>query len=137
MRAESVFFGLGNCANFGFDGHFPIAQFAGFVKVLRTHRFVFIFEDLAQFLVKFFSCGGQLGVDQAHSGTSFVYQVNCFVWEEAVGDVPVREFGCGFQGRVQDFQLVVLFVAFPQTEENLDRLVNGGFADHDGLEAPF
>ena len=66
----------------------------------------------------------------------FVHQVDGLVGQEAIGDVAVRQIGRGDQGRVLDFDpLVVGLVAGLEPAQDGDRVFDVRFADEDRLEA--
>ena len=67
----------------------------------------------------------------------FVHQVNGFVWQEALGDVTLRELYGSNDGVVLDTHLVVVLVTFLQTTQDADAGKCVGLIDHDGLESAF
>ncbi len=68
-------------------------------------------------------------------GRGLVDQVNCFVWQEPVGDVPVGK-GCrGDEGGVENRHLVMNFVPLPQSAQDRDRVLDRGLTDKNRLES--
>jgi len=81
---------------------------------------------------------GGLAVNfHAEFGGGLVNEVNGLVGEVAVGDVAVCESCGGDECAVLDSDAVVGFVAFLETAEDSDGVLDGRFADVDGLEASF
>ena len=66
-----------------------------------------------------------------------VHQVNRLVGQEAVGDVALGERGRRDEGGILDADAVVDLVALLEAAQDGDRVLDGGLADEDRLEAPF
>jgi hypothetical protein len=80
--------------------------------------------------------GFGLGVDlDLDLGGGLVDQVDGLVRQEAVGDVAVREFGRGHDGRVGDLHAMVHLVLFLQAAQDGDGGFHAGLAHDDLLEA--
>ena len=127
--------GLENSADLLAQLHFLVAQLTGFGEVLLADGILFLLLDIAQLLVHFLGCRGQLGIHQPHAAAGLVDQVNGLVGQEAIGDVAVAQGGRGHQGLVGDLEAVVGLIALPETPQDLDGVVHGGFTHHHWLEA--
>ena len=68
---------------------------------------------------------------------SFVDEIDRFVGKKPVGDIAVRELGGGHQCRIFDPHAVMHFVAFLQSAEDRNGILDRGLIDQHGLEAPF
>ena len=66
-----------------------------------------------------------------------VHQVDGFIGQEAVGDVPVGEYRRRFQGGVRYLHAVVLFVFAAQSLQDDFRFVHRGRFNHNGLQSAF
>ena len=80
----------------------------------------------------------RFGVDlHAQSAGCFVDEVDGLVGQLAVADVAVAELGGGDYGAIGHAHAVMDFVAFLETAQDGDGILDGGFANEDGLEAAF
>jgi hypothetical protein len=64
-------------------------------------------------------------------------EVDCLIGQEAVGDVAIRQHGCGDERCVLDTHAVMHFVAFAQPAQDRDRVFDRGLIDVHRLEAAF
>ncbi len=109
------------------------ALLRGFVLFL-LHRFALDLQldHAAVELVHHFRLGIDLDLDL---GGGFVDQVDRLVRQEAVGDVAVRQFGRGDDGRVGDVDAMVHFVFFLQAAQDGDGRFHARLVHQDFLEA--
>ena len=94
------------------------AFFRCFVLFL-LHCFAFNFQ-LNQPPVKFvhhFRFGVNFHLD---TGGGFVYQINGFVRQKTVGNIAVRQFCRGHDGRISNLHTMVQFIFFLQTTQDSD-----------------
>ncbi len=73
---------------------------------------------------------------EADAARRLVDEVDRLVREVAVGDVADRQVDGRLDGLVRDLDLVVLLVALPDPEQDLDGLLEGRLLHHDRLETP-
>ena len=74
------------------------------------------------------------GLD-AGAGTRLVHDVDGLVRQETAGDVAVGKFDGRRNGVVGEVHFVMILVTGAESLENLDRILDGGRLDFDGLEA--
>ena len=125
----------GGFAAQGFEVVFDMAEaFVGTGVLLLAQGLALDLEvrDAAFEDVDFDGHGADL---EAQGGAGLVDQVDGLVGEEAIGDVALGEDGGGDDGGVFDAHAVVDFEFLLEAAENGDGVVDGGLADHDGLEA--
>ena len=94
--------------------------------------FHFELHDFALELVEF---GGEGFEFDLQAGRGFVHEIDGFVGQEAVADIAIAEHGGGDERGVLDANAVVDFVAFLESAQDRDGILDAGLADHDGLEA--
>jgi len=70
----------------------------------------------------------------AQAASCLVYQVDGLVGQESVRDVAVGELGRRHDGSILDAHAVMDLILLLDATQNRDRLLDGGLADHDGLE---
>ena len=81
--------------------------------------------------------GFGLGIHgHAHAAGGLIDQVDGLVGQEAVGDVAVRQGGCGDDCRVGNADPVVDLVLFLQAAQDRDGVLDRRLGHHDRLETP-
>ena len=69
--------------------------------------------------------------------TGFVHHVNGFVRQITSGNITFGKTDRRRQSRIRVLDLMMFFICFPQTLQNLNGVFRGGRFDDDGLEAAF
>ena len=77
---------------------------------------------------------GNFGVAQVAAGAGLVQQVDGLIGQEAVGDVPLRQFDHVGDHRVRHADAVVLLVVDADAFQHLDGIGDGRLLDFNGLE---
>ena len=109
--------------------------FAGVIAFFgNVHFFHFELDDAAVEFVHLLGFTVQLHFDAAGS---FVNQINCFIRQEAVGNVTVAQLRCGNDSRVGNIDTVVDFITLLQTAQNSDGIFHTWLANQYFLEAAF
>ena len=67
----------------------------------------------------------------------FIDKIDCLVGKKTIGDVPVGEGGCCYQGGVLNSNSVVNLIPLSKAAEDRDGILDGRFFHHDGLESTF
>ena len=112
------------------------AELHGLLEVLQRDRHLLLARDLLQLLFHRPQIARQGVGLQLGPGPGLVDHVNGLVWEEPVGDVPIRQldgFGDGLFGNLHP---VVVLVAIAQALDDADGLFHAGLLHVDRLEAP-
>ena len=125
--------GVGLLANLGelfLDHREPFPR-VGVVFVFQGLLFDF---QLHGFALELIDVGGQRIDLDTQRGGCFVDQVDRLVGQKTVGDVAVREGGCGDDGRVFDAHAVMHLVFLLQAAKDGDGVFDIGFANENNLE---
>ena len=67
----------------------------------------------------------------------FIDKIDCLVGKKTIGDVPVGEGGCCYQGGILNPNPMVNLIPLPKAAEDRDGILDGRFFHHDGLESTF
>src|SRR5947209_12446106 len=70
-----------------------------------------------------------------HTASGLVDQVNGLVGHVAIRDIAACHLGCCLDGLIGNCQSMVCLIAFADTLENINRLLDAGLTDNDLLEA--
>ena len=70
-------------------------------------------------------------------GAGFIHKVNGLVGQETVGNIAIRQSRGGDERSVLNLDAVVDLIAFLQTTQDRDGVLNGRLVDHDRLETAF
>ena len=89
-------------------------------------------QDLPLHLIEFCGKGVHLSLDQR---AGLVHQVDCFIRQESVGDVSVGKNRRAHKRVIHDLDAVIHFIAFLESSQDRDRVLNSRFIYHDGLES--
>src|SRR5439155_415399 len=111
-----------------------LAQGRGELVLLRLHGLLLLGDDAVQLALRVLHVGRHGRVAQANAARRLVHEVDRLVRQEAVGDVPLGEFGRCLYRVLGDRDLVVVLVARANPHEDRLRLFDRGLLDHDRLE---
>ena len=117
-------------------GGLGLAQRGGLLVFLGVDRGVLLLGDLVQLLLRGAELRRRGGVAQSNAAGRLVDQVDRLVREMTVGDVADRQVRGCLDRVVGDPDLVVLLVALPDPDQDLDGLLERGLLNHDRLEPP-
>ena len=113
-----------------------VAQVGGDLVVLVVDRRFLLLGDALEVLLRGLQLGRRGCRAQTYAAGGFIDQIDRLVGQMAVGDVADAQVSGSLHGLVGDLDLVVLFVAAADAEQDVDRLLEGGLLHHDRLEAP-
>ena len=133
-----VFFPGGACtAQLIAQSLFFVAQARRLLKVLRLDGFFLAAADGVGFRFQRLQIRRGSIVRDAQARRCLVHEVDGFVRQIAVVDIPCGQPNRRLQRLVRDFQFVVRLIFVAQSVQNADGVLGGGFADHDRLKTAF
>ena len=113
---------------------FRIPQLGGLLKVLRGNGGFLVRGKGVELLFKAHELFRRLFLLHLYTAGSLVHQVDGFVRQEPVIDIPGREFHRSLQCFIGDVQAVVLLILPPQAFQNIQCSLLAGLAYGDRLE---
>ena len=123
-----LFFG-GDDAAFNLSNRF-------IVHIFRSGQFLFLIVQLFQMPIQLLNLG-QNGALNRSAGRRFIQQVNGFVRQIPVSNIPFRQVGTGDQDAIGNVDFVMLFIIAHQAPQNLNRFADSRFIHRYGLETAF
>ena len=114
-----------NCIQLLFRLLLSVTQPGGFLKILRLDCGFLFKPDLFDFLLDFLNVRRPChGVD-ARARAGFIHDIDRFIWKKTSGNITVGKSDGGLERFVGQFGLVMRFVFWAQTLQDLDCLIDG------------
>ena len=113
---------------------FLVAKLCSFLILLRFDYTVFLRLDIFYFRLQAQDILRNINVQDVHSRSRFIQDVNGLVRKKAIGNVAIRKLDTSLNGSIGIDDIVVVFVFVFDVIQDLDGLFWGGGIHHHYLE---
>ena len=120
----------------GLAAAFLVPQGGGSLKILAAHSLFLFLSHLGDLVLQLFHVRRGGHVFQPGPAGGFIHQIQGFVGQPPVGNIPGGHFHGGPNGLVGDFYFVMGLVFIPQAQQDFFCVLLRGFFHHHRLKPP-